>query len=112
MRSRRAAPGDAAAGPIGVRLCSNGHASWGAVLKVHLIPFIASIPLIGIGYVSYVIGPGWLGLFVWCPIAALVSATLYAVVLRSLDPVRYRDFTDLINKARQKLPGRGTTTNS
>jgi O-antigen/teichoic acid export membrane protein len=98
--------------PIGVYLCSGGYATFAQILRVHLVPFIAATPLIGVAYISYALGPGWVSLFVWCPVAAIVGGLLYALLLRYLDAERYGDFVDLLNKVRRKLPGRRAAQNS
>ena len=98
--------------PIGVYLCSGGHASFAKILGVHLIPFMAASPLIVVGYVSMLLGPSWLALFIWCPAAALISGGLYILLLKHLDSRRYNDFVDLLEKARQKFLRRGSTATS
>lgn len=96
--------------PIGVRLCANGHATWWQVFRVHLVPFAAASPLVVVGWISHRLGPGWIELLVWCPLAGLVSGALYAMILRVLDPERYRDFAGLIGKLRDRLTGRSAPT--
>jgi O-antigen/teichoic acid export membrane protein len=95
--------------PIGVYLCAGRYATITQVLRVHLVPFVAASPLVGVAYVSYLLGPSWLSLFIWCPIAAIVGGGLYILLLKYLDAKRYNDFVDLLQKGRQKLSRRGTT---
>ena len=95
------------AGPLGVLISGNGHASLLQILKVHWVPIIGCIPLFISGYVSMRIGPSWPALLVWCPCATLFSAGFYILILRVLDRQRHDEFMTLVRGVVAKLRRRG-----
>ncbi|MCH2143847.1 MAG: oligosaccharide flippase family protein [Phycisphaerales bacterium] len=81
--------------PFGIYICSRGYASITDILRVHGVPFIAGSPLVIVGYISLSIGPSWVGLLVWCPLAGLVGGSIYVLILKYLDPTRFSEFVNI-----------------
>ena len=90
--------------PLGIYLCSRGYVSILEVLRVHWVPLIAASPLLLVGYVSVSIGPSWIGLLIWCPLAGLVATGIYVVALRYLDPTRFADFVNIAQRVVNSVP--------
>jgi PST family polysaccharide transporter len=95
--------------PLGIALCVRGTSQARSVLRVHLLPLIACIPLVPIVIGSLAFGANWYTLLLYCPAAGVVGLFIYVLGLRLLDRPRYDDLAEalglVLNRVRRLLPG-------
>lgn len=88
---------------IMIWLCVRHEHSVLEVIRINGLPMLACLPFVLVALGSRSITPDWLALLVWCPLMLLVALAAYILLIRLVEPARYRELLGVTGEVWRKL---------